>query len=228
MTYTPALRSRTYSSSTDAEKKVEQTVDNVEGEVSEILKKVEVLESTVKDLKVSIVCGMTMARSSTHKKKTKTKRLTSLHFRSISLQSQLTYGKADFINLQRRSELEKASTREFAIQSFASDLLSTVDILSTALKYVKQPISAENTELKSLYSGVEMTRQELLKTLAKHGVTQFDPTGEKFDPNLHEAMFQAPVPGKEPGTVLETQKLGYMLKARTLRPAQVGVVQDTN
>jgi molecular chaperone GrpE len=149
-------------------------------------------------------------------------------FHPFFLQSQLTYGKADFINLQRRSETEKASTRDFAIQSFASDLLSTIDILTTALKYVKQPIPAENTELKSLYSGVEMTRQELLKTLAKHGVTQFDPTGERFDPNLHEAMFQAPVPGKEPGTVLETQKLGYMLKARTLRPAQVGVVQDTN
>lgn len=73
-----------------------------------------------------------------------------------------------------------------------------------------------------------MTRQELLKTLAKHGVTQFDPTGEKFDPNKHEALFQAPVEGKEPGTVLECQKMGYMIKSRTLRPAQVGVVQDTS
>jgi molecular chaperone GrpE len=146
----------------------------------------------------------------------------------MMLQNQLTYGKADFINLQRRSEEEKAATRDFAIQRFASDLLSTIDILTTALKYVKQPIAADNAELKSLYDGVEMTKHELLKTLAKHGVTQFDPTGEKFDPNLHEAMFQAPVPGKEPGTVLETQKLGYMLKSRTLRAAQVGVVQDTN
>jgi molecular chaperone GrpE len=141
-------------------------------------------------------------------------------------QSQLTYGRADFINLQRRTEQEKVSTKDFAIQGFASDLLATVDILTTALKHVNQPISQENKDLVALFNGVEMTRQELLKTLAKHGVTQFDPTGEKFDPNKHEALFQAPIPGKEPGTVLECQKTGFMIKSRTLRPAQVGVVQD--
>ena len=143
-------------------------------------------------------------------------------------QSQLTYGKADFINLQRRTEQEKASTKDFAIQGFASDLLATVDILTTALKHVNQPIPQENKDLVALFSGVEMTKQELLKTLAKHGVTQFDPVGEKFDPNKHEALFQAPIPGKEPGTVHETQKTGFMIKTRTLRPAQVGVVQDTS
>ncbi|KAJ9112622.1 hypothetical protein QFC19_000642 [Naganishia cerealis] len=142
------------------------------------------------------------------------------------LKSQLTYGKADFINLQRRTEQEKTSTRDFAIQGFASDLLATVDILTTALKYVPQPISASDTHLTSLFSGVQMTQQQLIKTLAKHGVTQFDPTGEKFDPMRHEALFQAPIPGKEPGTVLECQKTGFMIKSRTLRPAQVGVVQD--
>lgn len=101
-----------------------------------------------------------------------------------------------------------------------------MDILTTALKYVPQPIAPDNKALGSLFSGVEMTKQELLKTFAKHGITQFDPTGEKFDPNRHEALFQAPIPGKEPGTVLECQKTGFMIKSRTLRPAQVGVVQD--
>jgi molecular chaperone GrpE len=144
------------------------------------------------------------------------------------LQSQLTYGRADFINLQRRTEQEKASTKDFAIQGFASDLLSTVDILTAALKHVNQPIAEDNKDLVALFNGVEMTKQELLKTLAKHGVVAFDPTGEKFDPNKHEALFQAPVEGKEPGTVLECQKTGYMIKSRTLRPAQVGVVQDTS
>jgi molecular chaperone GrpE len=71
-----------------------------------------------------------------------------------------------------------------------------------------------------------MTREGLLKTLEKHGVVQFDPLGEKFDPNRHEALFQVPMPGKEPGTVFDTQKTGFMLRSRTLRPAQVGVVQD--
>ncbi|KAI5451899.1 GrpE, mitochondrial [Naganishia albida] len=156
------------------------------------------------------------------------KKVTDLEAQVKELKSQLTYGRADFINLQRRTEQEKASTKDFAIQGFASDLLSTVDILTAALKHVNQPIPEDNKDLVALFNGVEMTKQELIKTLAKHGVVQFDPTGEKFDPNKHEALFQAPVAGKEPGTVLECQKTGYMIKSRTLRPAQVGVVQDTS
>ena len=62
--------------------------------------------------------------------------------------------------------------------------------------------------------------------LARHGVTTYDPTGEKFGPVLHEALYQAPVPGKEPGSVLECSKLGFMIKGRVLRAAQVGVVQE--
>jgi len=73
-----------------------------------------------------------------------------------------------------------------------------------------------------------MTHRLLLSNLAKYGVKPFDPTGEKFDPNRQEALYQAPVPGKEPGTVLECQKVGYMIKDRLLRAAQVGVVQDTS
>ncbi|KAJ9109353.1 hypothetical protein QFC21_000683 [Naganishia friedmannii] len=156
------------------------------------------------------------------------KKVTELEAQVKELKSQLTYGKADFINLQRRTEQEKASTRDFAIQAFASDLLSTVDILTTALSHVPQPVPEDAKDLAALFSGVQMTRGELLKTLAKHGVTPFNPTGEKFDPNRHEALFQVAMPDKEPGTVFETQKDGYMLKSRTLRPAQVGVVQDTS
>lgn len=64
----------------------------------------------------------------------------------------------------------------------------------------------------------------MLKT---HGITQFDPTGEKFDPREHEAMYQAPVPGKEPGSVLECSQVGFKIKGRILRAAQVGVVQES-
>lgn len=73
-----------------------------------------------------------------------------------------------------------------------------------------------------------MTHRLLLSTLFKFHVKEFDPTGEKFDPNHHEALYQAPIPGKEPGTVLECQKTGYMIKDRLLRAAQVGVVQDAS
>lgn len=82
--------------------------------------------------------------------------------------------------------------------------------------------------LHDLHHGVEMTHRLLLQTLFKYQVKPFDPTGEKFDPNRHEALYQAPIPGKEPGTVLDCQKIGYMIKDRVLRAAQVGVVQDSS
>jgi molecular chaperone GrpE len=81
--------------------------------------------------------------------------------------------------------------------------------------------------LQELHHGVEMTQRLLLQTLFKYQVKPFDPTGDKFDPNKHEALYQAPVPGKEPGTVIDCQKVGYMIKDRVLRAAQVGVNQET-
>lgn len=84
-----------------------------------------------------------------------------------------------------------------------------------------------NPRLVELYTGVDMTLRQLTQTLERHGVKQYDPTGEKFDPNVHEALYSAPAPpGKEPGTVIDCQKIGYTLKGRTLRAAQVGVAAD--
>jgi len=159
------------------------------------------------------------------------------------------------LNLQRNAAREKEQTRDFAITKFAGDLLETVDVLTIALQSIPQqalkssksvdpapssdssamPPTSESplpkdheTYLQELYSGVEMTQRLLLQTLFKHHVKPFDPTGDKFDPNLHEALYQAPVPGKEPGTVIECQKIGYKIKDRVLRAAQVGVAQDTS
>lgn len=80
--------------------------------------------------------------------------------------------------------------------------------------------------LRSLHTGVSMTQAELLKTFKRHGVEMFDPMGEQFDPDKHEAVFQAPCVGKEPGTVFDVQKTGYTLNGRLLRAAQVGVVKE--
>ena len=157
---------------------------------------------------------------------------------------------ADFLNLQRNAAREKEQTRDFAITKFAKDLLETVDVLTLALKSVPEtalkppstpepvdpppPTSSDPSQktpqqlLQELHTGVELTQRQLLQTLFKYHVKPFDPTGDKFDPNLHEALFQAPVPGKEPGTVFNCQKVGYKIKDRVLRAAQVGVVQDTS
>lgn len=130
---------------------------------------------------------------------------------------------------------EKSQAGEFAITKFARDMTSSLDILQLALRSVPEPLrkpapaetSSEDPRkaIAELYSGVELTHKSILDTLKSHGVVSFDPTGEKFNPNEHEAMFQAPVPGKEAGTVLECSKTGFKIKDRILRAAQVGVVQ---
>ncbi|CBQ73895.1 related to MGE1-heat shock protein-chaperone [Sporisorium reilianum SRZ2] len=153
------------------------------------------------------------------------------------LQEAILYGKADYQNLQRRSKDEKAQAGDFAITKLAKDLTSSIDILGLALRSVPEELRAASQDIDSkdprrviadLYSGVDLTSKSLLDMLRTHGIVQFDPTGEKFDPKEHEALYQAPVPGKEPGTVLECSKVGYKIKDRLLRAAEVGVVQSTD
>jgi molecular chaperone GrpE len=79
--------------------------------------------------------------------------------------------------------------------------------------------------LKSLLEGVELTERELLKVLEKHGVKKFEPTGEKFDPNLHQAMYEVPDSSLPNGTVAKVVQAGYMIGERVLRPALVGVAK---
>jgi molecular chaperone GrpE len=78
---------------------------------------------------------------------------------------------------------------------------------------------------KALLDGVELTERELLKVLEKHGVKKFDPLGEKFDPNLHQAMYEIPDPSQPAGTVAQVVQPGYMIGERVLRPALVAVAK---
>jgi len=123
---------------------------------------------------------------------------------------------------------------------FARDLVSSMDVLQLALNSVPEGVrtppkgeesgaaSPERKYLADLWGGVQSTKSLLEKTLAYHGVVPFDPTGRPFDPNRHEAMYQAHVPGKEPNSVLNCSKVGWMLRDRVLRPAQVGVAQGSS
>ncbi|KAI9323719.1 GrpE nucleotide exchange factor [Dichotomocladium elegans] len=149
---------------------------------------------------------------------------------------------ADQENLRERTRKEIAAAHEFAIQKFAKDLLDTVDILNMALTAVPNDLRTKEAAIASelakdsakladhisnLYTGVSMTETELVKTLKRHGVEQDNPEGHVFNPNKHQALFQTPMPDKEAGTIFVVQKMGYTLKGRVLRPAQVGVVADT-
>ncbi|KAJ2334702.1 GrpE, mitochondrial [Coemansia sp. RSA 2681] len=136
---------------------------------------------------------------------------------------------ADAENIRNRSKTEIENTKVFAIQKFAKDLLDTVDILELALKHVPKEHLADkvaNKTLVDLFEGVDMTKSSLLRTLERHGIESFDPTDKPYDPNTSHALYQAPIPGKTPGTVFAVEKRGYILKGRVLRSAQVGVVLD--
>jgi len=139
---------------------------------------------------------------------------------------------ADFRNLQDRTAREMKQARDFAIQKFAKDLVDSVDNFDRALSMVPQEKlksteeSAHLQDLVNLYEGLKMTENILINTLQKHGLERFDPDGEVFNPNEHEATFMTPMQDKEHNTVFHTQQKGFKLNGRVLRPAKVGVVKN--
>lgn len=132
---------------------------------------------------------------------------------------------ADFRNLQETTKREIQKAKDFALQKFAKDLIESIDNFGHALTSVKEDSVKTNKEIEQLYDGVKLTRDVFVKTLDKHGLKKIDPLDEEFDPNKHEATFQAAHEDKEPGTVFFVQQPGYELNGRVLRAAKVGIVK---
>lgn len=131
---------------------------------------------------------------------------------------------AEMDNLRRRTEREIADTRAYAVTSFARELLAVVDNLRRALDAVP-PAERQAGEgaLPAMFQGVEVTERELLRVLAKHDVQVIEADGRKFDPNLHQAMFEVERPDVPAGMVVQVLQTGYRIGERVLRPALVGV-----
>jgi molecular chaperone GrpE len=133
---------------------------------------------------------------------------------------------AEMENLRRRTEREIADSRAYAISAFARDILAVADNMDRALGALDKEIREKaDAPTKALLDGVEITERELGKVLEKHGVRKFEPLGEKFDPNLHQAMFELPDPARPAGTVAQVVQPGYMIGERMLRPALVAVAK---
>jgi molecular chaperone GrpE len=131
---------------------------------------------------------------------------------------------AEMENLRKRTAKEVADSRIYGITGFARDVLDIADNLQRAL----DAVPAETREsadpiLKALIEGVELTERSLLNALEKNGVKKFDPSGEKFDPNFQQAMYEVPDASVPPGTVVQVVQAGYMIGDRVLRPALVAV-----
>jgi molecular chaperone GrpE len=133
---------------------------------------------------------------------------------------------AEMENLRRRTAREIADTRAYGISAFARDILAVADNMDRALQALDVELREKaDAGIKALLDGVELTERELHKALEKHGVKKFEPVGEKFDPNLHQAMFEIPDPSLPAGTVAQVVQPGYMIGERMLRPALVGIAK---
>jgi molecular chaperone GrpE len=131
---------------------------------------------------------------------------------------------AEMENLRKRTEREVTDARLYGVSSFARDILGVADNMRRALDAVSPELrSSAEAGVKALIDGVELTERELQKALEKNGVRQFSPRGEKFDPNVHQAMYEVPNASVPAGSVVEVVQPGYMLGERVLRPALVGV-----
>lgn len=133
---------------------------------------------------------------------------------------------AEMENLRKRTERQVADAREYGIAGFARDILAVADNMERALGALDADLREKaDGGTKALLDGVELTERELLKVLEKHGVKKFEPLDEKFDPNVHQAMFEVPDDSRPAGTVARVIQPGYMIGERVLRPALVGIAK---
>ncbi len=128
---------------------------------------------------------------------------------------------ADAENTRKRGERDRREAEQYGGSKLARDLLPVYDNLRRALDTVSDEQKQASA---ALIEGVELTLRELSNVFAKHGVTILSPKpGEKFDPEMHQAMFEAPLPGTKAGEIIQVMTEGFLLHDRLLRPAQVGV-----
>lgn len=130
---------------------------------------------------------------------------------------------AEAENVRRRAERDKSDAQTYGGTKLARDMLNVYDNLERAVNAADDALREAHG---SFLEGVELTQRELLNVFTKHKIERVTPaTGEKFDPNRHQAMFEAPIPGAEPGTVIECMQDGFVIADRLLRPAMVGVAK---
>lgn len=138
-----------------------------------------------------------------------------------ALQDKFMRALADAENARKRSDKDRREAENYGGSKLARDMLPIYDNMKRAL----ESLSDEQKQVAGpMIEGIELTMRELRNVFSKHGITVISPeVGERFDPKLHEAMFEAPLPGTKAGEIIQVSTEGFMLHDRILRPAQVGV-----
>jgi molecular chaperone GrpE len=128
---------------------------------------------------------------------------------------------ADAENTRKRADRDRREAENYGATRLTRDLLPIYDNLRRALDTVTEDLRAGND---AFVEGIDLTMRELLNVFKKHGLTLIEPqVGDRFDPAVHQAMFEAPLPGTRAGDIIQVATEGFLLHDRLLRPAQVGV-----
>ena len=142
-----------------------------------------------------------------------------------ALKNQLLRALADAENARRRARKDVEDARSYAISRFAQDLLGVADNLGRALESIPAERRESDEAVKAIADGIEMTAREFEAVLGRHGISRIDPLGEKFDYNLHQALFETAETDQPDGTVVQVFQTGYRIGERLLREAMVGVAK---
>ncbi len=150
-------------------------------------------------------------------------RVAALEAEVSNLKDQLLRALAETENLRQRTRREREDTIKYAAMGLVKDLVEVTDNLKRAIESVPAEAIEDDSQLKNLLTGVQMTDKEILTVFERHNIKQVAALGEKLDPHSHEALFEVPDPTSPAGTVVQVMQPGYRLHDRLVRPARVGV-----
>jgi molecular chaperone GrpE len=146
------------------------------------------------------------------------------HAEVAELKDRYLRAMAELDNTRKRAEREKADAVQYASTKFAKDLLSVADNFSRALDALKPQVRATlPPEVEAVVAGIEATQRELGSIFERHGIKRIEAQGQRFNPNLHQAVAEVPSRDHAPGTIIAVAQQGYMIGSRLLREAIVAV-----
>lgn len=148
-----------------------------------------------------------------------------LNAENVEMKDRVLRTLAEMENLRRRTEKEVSDAKTYGVANIARDMVAFADNLRRAIESVPADAREPEGPLRTLVEGLELTERDFLSRLARHGVKKLEPQGQKFDPNMHEALFEVPDPSVPAGTVMQVVEDGYSIGERCLRPAKVGVAR---
>lgn len=149
-------------------------------------------------------------------------RIAALEAELLDAKDKMMRALADAENARRRAVKDREDAGKYAVTSFARDLLDFSDNFHRALAAIPAELH-DDDRIGVIITGLEAMDANLLKTFERHGIKKIEPLDEPFNPNYHEVMFEAPVPGKPGGMVIQVVEAGYVIADRLLRAAKVGV-----